>query len=103
MGGPPHLPCCRPPISTRPAPPAHNPPQALRLQADIFRRNAEQLAAEGDEDDVALVGALLDVSECCSRVQAVIVRDCCAKECRGCRCHQGCVGAVPTHPPAVPT
>lgn len=27
--------------------------------------------AEGDEDDVALVGAILDVSECCGRVQEV--------------------------------
>lgn len=30
--------------------------QALRLQADIFRRNAEQLAAEGNEEDLQLVG-----------------------------------------------
>lgn len=37
----------------------------------MFRRNAEQLAAEGDEEDVALVGAILDVSECCTRVQEV--------------------------------
>ncbi len=48
-----------------------HPTQALRVQADVFRRNAEQLAAEGDEDDVALVGAVLDVSECCGRVQEV--------------------------------
>lgn len=41
------------------------------MQADVFRRNAEQLAAEGDEEDVALVGAILDVSECCTRVQEV--------------------------------
>lgn len=47
------------------------PTQALRVQSDVFRRNAEQLAAEGDEDDVALVGAILDVSECCGRVQEV--------------------------------
>jgi hypothetical protein len=45
--------------------------QGLRLQADIFRRNAEQLAAEGDEEDVCLVGAILDVSDCCQRVQEV--------------------------------
>ncbi|KAI7837746.1 hypothetical protein COHA_008378 [Chlorella ohadii] len=45
------------------------PTQALRVQADVFRRNAEQLAAEGNEDDVALVGAILDVSECCGQVQ----------------------------------
>lgn len=45
--------------------------QALRVQADVFRRNAERLAAEGDDDDVALVGAILDVSECCARVHEV--------------------------------
>ncbi|KAL4443060.1 hypothetical protein ABPG77_008551 [Micractinium sp. CCAP 211/92] len=46
--------------------------QALRLQADIFRRNAEQLAAEGNEEDLQLVGALLDVSECCQRAQQAV-------------------------------
>jgi hypothetical protein len=45
--------------------------QALRLQADLFRRNAEVLAGEGNEEDVSLVGAILDVSDCCQRVQEV--------------------------------
>ena len=54
------LSCCLPPAT-----------QALRVQADVFRRNAERLAAEGDDDDVALVGAILDVSECCARVHEV--------------------------------
>lgn len=27
------------------------------MQADVFRRNAERLAAEGDEEDVALVSS----------------------------------------------
>lgn len=33
--------------------------QALRLQADIFRHNAEELAAEGDEEDLQLVGGVV--------------------------------------------
>ncbi|KAI3429429.1 hypothetical protein D9Q98_005523 [Chlorella vulgaris] len=46
--------------------------QALRLQADLFRRNAEVLAGEGNEEDVSLVGAILDVSDCCQRVQEAV-------------------------------
>ena len=44
-----------------PPTPAPSVPQALRLQCDIFRRSAERLAAEGNEEDVLTVSTVLEV------------------------------------------
>ncbi|GAB4814004.1 hypothetical protein N2152v2_001050 [Parachlorella kessleri] len=46
--------------------------EALRVQCDVFRRGAEQLAGQGSEEDMLTVSTVMDVLECCDRTAEAV-------------------------------